>query len=101
MTGKSYQDLKSEIWDKDLCAGCGACVAVCPADSIIFAEGVSAHAPEHTGYCKFGNDDVPCGACYAVCPRITPSVPGTLGDFIEIVAAKTVTEIPGKQSGVN
>ena len=38
MAEKSYQDLKSEVWEKDLCAGCGACVAICPADVIIFSE---------------------------------------------------------------
>jgi len=99
MTYKCYKDLKREVWDKDLCAGCGACVAVCPADSIIYPEGRLAISPENTGYCKWESDEVPCGACYAVCPRVSPPPTSTLGNYIEVVAAKAVSEVPGRQSG--
>lgn len=34
--GINYEDLKREVWDKGICSGCGACVAVCPANAIIF-----------------------------------------------------------------
>lgn len=34
METKTFKDLKSEVWDTELCSGCGgACVAVCPADA--------------------------------------------------------------------
>lgn len=99
MPEKSYQDLKSEVWEKDMCAGCGACVAVCPADVIVFSESGTAATPENTGYCKWGSDSVPCGACYAVCPRVAPPEISTLGTYLEVIAAKAVAEVPGRQSG--
>ena len=36
---KSYLDLKSKVWDTGLCSGCGACIAVCPADALYFETG--------------------------------------------------------------
>ena len=39
MTTKTFKDLEAEVWAMDLCSGCGACVAVCPADALRFAPG--------------------------------------------------------------
>jgi coenzyme F420 hydrogenase subunit beta len=99
MTGKSYLDLKAEVWDTGICSGCGACVAVCPADALSFNEGEMVTSPVSNGYCKQVTDIVPCGACYAACPRtgITPAL--TLGDYLELTCAKAAFEIPQKQSG--
>lgn len=99
MAGKSYQDLKKEVWDKGTCAGCGACVAVCPADSLRIAGIGPRSRPESTGYCKEATDSVPCGACYAVCPRVEPWQTETLGSYTEIVAAQAIGDIPSRQSG--
>lgn len=96
---KNYLDLKSEVWDKDICAACGACVAVCPADSIYFKLGENSTHPFNNGYCKEVNDGVPCGACYATCPRLDPTPTETLGNYFEIYSAKTEIPIPSKQSG--
>lgn len=68
MAAKSYLDLKSEVWDTGRCSGCGACVAVCPADALFFDEGEMVTSPRSNGYCKQATDGVSCGACYAVCP---------------------------------
>jgi coenzyme F420 hydrogenase subunit beta len=101
---KNYEDLKREVWERGRCAGCGACVAVCPADAIVLAGGTTSLSPTHTGYCKDATDGVPCGACYAVCPR----TPGTkpegapsplLGEYQRIVAAKAAFDVARKQSG--
>jgi coenzyme F420 hydrogenase subunit beta len=104
MAEKSYADLKREVWDTGLCARCGACVAVCPADALFFAreiEGKSPLSPESTGYCKMEIDGVPCGACYRACPRTgernAPS--SLLGDTIEVFAARAAFPVAGKQSG--
>jgi coenzyme F420 hydrogenase subunit beta len=99
MAAKSYLDLKSEVWDEKVCSGCGACVAVCPADSLSFPEGEMVTAPTSNGYCKQATDNVTCGACYAVCPRIGNQPAETLGEYLELLSAKAGFEVPHKQSG--
>lgn len=99
MEEKTYQDLKKEVWETGRCSGCGGCIAVCPADSITFSESGDNSTPVHSGYCKQVTDGVVCGACYAVCPRINPPTTETLGNFIDLLAAKTTRDIPRRQSG--
>jgi len=99
MPAKSYLDLKAEVWDAGRCSGCGACTAVCPAEALWFDEGEMVLSPRSNGYCKQVTDGVDCGACYEVCPRIGEQAAATLGDYIEIVAAKAVFDVPRKQSG--
>jgi coenzyme F420 hydrogenase subunit beta len=96
---KTYQDLKKEVWETGRCSGCGGCVAMCPADSITFRESGDTSTPVHSGYCKQVTDGVACGACYAVCPRVLPDTRETLGNYIDLIAAKTTRDIPRKQSG--
>lgn len=55
--------------------------------------------PKSTGYCKQATDNVRCGACYDACPRIGSQPADTLGNYLELVTAKAVFEIPRKQSG--
>jgi coenzyme F420 hydrogenase subunit beta len=97
--GKNYLDLKAEVWDTGICAACGACVAVCPADAIYFKTGEESTRPFNNGYCKEVVDGVPCGACYATCPRLDPAPAEMLGKYIDIFSAKADIPIPGKQSG--
>jgi len=99
MAAKSYLDLKSEVWDTGRCSGCGACVAVCPADSICFNEGEMVIAPTSNGYCKQATDCVPCGACYSVCPRVSDQPKETLGTYLRLVSAQAARDIPHRQSG--
>jgi coenzyme F420 hydrogenase subunit beta len=99
MAAKCYTDLKTEVWDTGKCSGCGACVAVCPADSLSFKEGDMVTAPWSTGYCKQATDNVNCGACYAVCPRTGNQPADTIGNYIELVSAKSSFEVPRRQSG--
>lgn len=99
MAQKSYLDLKSEVWDTGKCSGCGACVAVCPADALSFAEGEMITSPSTTGYCKQATDNVPCGACYAACPRTGGQPEETLGTYIELVSAKAAFDVSHRQSG--
>ncbi|MDD1701628.1 MAG: Coenzyme F420 hydrogenase/dehydrogenase, beta subunit C-terminal domain [Methanoregula sp.] len=99
MAAKTYQDLKTEVWDTGECSGCGACVAVCPADALSFAEGEMVVSPRSNGYCKQATDNVPCGACYAVCPRTGDQPKETLGAYLELLSAKAAFEIPHRQSG--
>ncbi|HDR74298.1 MAG TPA: hypothetical protein ENN85_10410 [Methanoculleus sp.] len=104
MTERSYVDLKREVWDAGLCARCGACVAVCPADALFFppaGEGGSPLSPASSGYCKRETDGVPCGACYRACPRAGDRIPGRslLGESRAVVAARAAFPVPRKQSG--
>ncbi|MFA6332652.1 MAG: Coenzyme F420 hydrogenase/dehydrogenase, beta subunit C-terminal domain [Methanoregula sp.] len=99
MAQKNYLDLKSEVWDTGICSGCGACVAVCPADAISFKEGEMVTSPVSNGYCKQATDSVECGACYAVCPRTTGQPQEELGEYLEISAAKAAIDVPHRQSG--
>jgi coenzyme F420 hydrogenase subunit beta len=96
---KNYLDLKSRVWDEGICSGCGACIAVCPADALYFETGVNSLHPQSNNYCKSAVDDVPCGACYEVCPRVDEKHSGLLGDYLEITAGKAEFDIPKKQSG--
>ncbi len=99
MKRKSYQDLKEKVWDRGVCSGCGACVAVCPADAICFGESGGGLCPGNIGYCKEARDEVPCGACYEACPRTGEMRVESLGPYLEIVTARAAFDIPRKQSG--
>jgi len=99
MAGKSYLDLKREVWDTGRCSGCGACIAVCPSDSLSFDEGEMVVSPRSNAYCKQATDSVSCGACFDVCPRTGSQPAETLGSYLEIYTAKSTFEVPRKQSG--
>jgi coenzyme F420 hydrogenase subunit beta len=99
MEMKTFKDLEARVWDTNLCSGCGACVAVCPADALRFVPG-NTDAPVNIGYCKAEDDSVPCGACYAACPRVDLASQGkALGPHQDIVAARSTFSIERKQSG--
>jgi len=99
MKTRSYINLRDEVWEKGLCSGCGACVAVCPADAICFDEPGGALRPRNIGYCKRENDEVACGACYDACPRTEKGEREIWGEFREILSARATADIPRKQAG--
>jgi coenzyme F420 hydrogenase subunit beta len=99
MSGKSYRDLKRDVWDAGLCSGCGACVAVCPAEGLYFEAGKGGESPLSTGTCKEDLDCVPCGVCFEICPRASGGMGEMLGGYSEAVSAKAGFEVPRRQSG--
>ncbi|HWQ65839.1 MAG TPA: Coenzyme F420 hydrogenase/dehydrogenase, beta subunit C-terminal domain [Methanospirillum sp.] len=96
---KSYLGLKDTVWDVGTCSGCGACVAVCPADALFFIDEPGINHPSSTGYCKMETDSVSCGACFEVCPRTHEQKTDTLGSYLKLMSGQAVTSIPGRQSG--
>jgi len=101
MEKKNYRSLEEEVWNTDVCSGCGACIAVCPADSLYY-NGVDTH-PVSNGYCKQENSHVPCGSCYAVCPRTDHQTKKkkheSIGDYLCITGARAVLDTANRQSG--
>jgi coenzyme F420 hydrogenase subunit beta len=55
-----YTDLKRDVWDTDMCSGCGACVGSCPLEALHFRGDDN---PIYDGLCS------KCSTCYNVCPR--------------------------------
>lgn len=96
---KTYTALQEEVWDAGICSGCGACVAVCPADALYVPDDPGIVRPISSGYCKQETDQVPCGACYEVCPRTKPENGELLGNYLSCIGARATTEISHKQSG--
>lgn len=101
MTEETFARLRREVWEGGRCAGCGACLAVCPADAFSFPEGPEKGHPTHTEYCKQETDGVPCGACYDACPRAVPRCEPVdpVGAYLKAVQARAAFPIRGKQSG--
>ena len=99
MSKKTYRDLKNDVWDAGLCSGCGACVAVCPAEGLFFPAGKGEKTPVSTGTCREDPWEVPCGVCYEVCPRASGEKREMLGVSSEALAARAAFEIPRRQSG--
>ncbi len=96
---KSYKDLSKEVWDAGTCSGCGACVAVCPADALFFVDDPGINHPTSSGYCKMAIDSVPCGACYDACPRTREQKKETLGSYRSLLKAQATGPVPHQQNG--
>lgn len=117
---KSYLNLKEEVWDRNICSGCGACVAVCPVDNIYFKEespvkflcnGCSCtivpvediEHPVSAEFCKTALYDVRCAACYDACPRTEkshiPDINSGLGYILKKFRARAEIEIKNAQHG--
>ncbi|MHA1136013.1 MAG: Coenzyme F420 hydrogenase/dehydrogenase, beta subunit C-terminal domain [Candidatus Thorarchaeota archaeon] len=72
----SFELLKAQIIDKDLCERCGLCVGTCNAISMV--DGL----PKLTGRCILTKGAKYCGRCYDLCPqahpeKIPPQIPET------------------------
>ena len=52
--------------DREKCIGCGACIAVCPSETLSLEDGKAVVS---------GSQSLSCGHCEAVCPQAAVSVP--------------------------
>lgn len=57
-----YQELDFNVWLKNVCAGCRACISVCPAGSLAFDSRLN--RPQQVTHC------VDCKVCLDACPRM-------------------------------
>ncbi len=116
---KTYKHLKEEVWNKNLCSGCGACTSVCPVDNLFFKEESPIkfeldscsfrivvkdkerpHYPDSAEFCKTEVYSVPCGACYDACPRVgNYYIDNILGNYLKIYSAKSTLNIRYAQNG--
>jgi coenzyme F420-reducing hydrogenase beta subunit len=63
----SFEELKSNVIDTDLCEGCGLCAGFCKA--ITLEEGI----PTLTGTCMLTKNASACGLCFSLCPQAHPA----------------------------
>jgi len=75
------QILEENVWQKNLCSGCRACIAVCLADSLAYDR--NRNHPVQVNPC------VDCKACLDACPRLPVNFemmasPDIIGPFLEI-----------------
>ncbi len=66
-----YVDLKNEILDQDMCARCGACVAVCPPNWLA----IGPHSTPVTTVHPEAMDCGTCSLCLDVCPGKDTAMP--------------------------
>ncbi|MHC1636141.1 MAG: Coenzyme F420 hydrogenase/dehydrogenase, beta subunit C-terminal domain [Candidatus Methanospirareceae archaeon] len=77
-----FENLKAEVIDSNLCSRCLTCVSICPGGMTVGADD-RVDFPDYKDRCK------DCGACVRVCPRFVYEPKSGLGDYIEMVAARS------------
>jgi coenzyme F420 hydrogenase subunit beta len=66
MNIKTFEDLNSEIIEKNMCNNCGACVAVCHAMDIN-ALVIENSRPKYVSTTEAHQECLECGLCYLIC----------------------------------
>jgi len=61
-----YQELEENVWLRNVCAGCRACITVCPAGTLAYDPELN--RPQQVTMC------VECKACLDVCPRMPENI---------------------------
>jgi len=79
---KYFGNLKSEVIDSGLCSHCGTCVAICPVYGIQWAD-------KPINFPKWEEECIDDGVCVKFCPRVDYKPKSGLGNYTEIVAAKS------------
>lgn len=79
---KYFGNLKIEVIDSGLCCHCAACSSICPVDGITAGD-----AP--IDFPNWIRECIDCGACIKVCPRWDYTPLNGLGEYIEIIAARS------------
>lgn len=91
-----YQELEENVWLKNACAGCRACIAVCLADTLAFDSKLN--KPYQVAPC------VDCKACLDACPRMSSNVQNIvssdiIGPYLDIKNVRSKTTSGRFQNG--
>lgn len=81
-----YQELEESVWLRNTCAGCRACISVCPAGTLAYDPALN--RPHQVTLC------VDCKACLDVCPRRPQNLKNIgsseiLGPYLDIKNARS------------
>jgi nitroreductase/ferredoxin len=72
---RSMKRLPTTEIDRDLCTGCGLCVAVCPSQTLSLVDGTAAVTGTHS---------IGCDHCAAICPECAITVHGLDNDALAL-----------------
>jgi len=91
-----YKELEESVWKKDICAGCRACITICPGNTLAYDN--TENKPYQNTPC------VDCKACVDVCPRMSANYGAFLsteliGPYIDIKSVKAGTGVLRAQNG--
>lgn len=91
-----YRELEESVWKKDLCAGCRACVTVCPANTLGFDDRLN--KPYQYTPC------VDCKACLEACPRTPVNYSAfksneIIGPYLDVKSVRSMLEVQRAQNG--
>lgn len=79
---KYFGNLKLEVIDTGLCSHCSTCAAICPVEGIVSGD-------QPIDFPNWIRECVDCGACVKVCPRWDYQPLNGMGEYIEILSAKS------------
>ena len=83
----SFELLKKQVIDRDLCEGCGLCAGTCK--SITMVDG----RPKLTGKCILDRGADHCGRCFDICPQAHPEqVPAEMEEPLLAVSVRAKDE---------
>jgi coenzyme F420 hydrogenase subunit beta len=91
-----YKELEETVWNKNLCAGCRACITVCPGNTLGYDDPKS--MPYQYTPC------VGCKACLDACPRYGQNYAafrsgGVLGPYLDVKSVRSTLDMPRAQNG--
>lgn len=91
-----YKELEESVWNKDICAGCRACITVCPGNTLAYD--AKTNKPYQYTPC------VDCKACLEVCPRTPANYAAfrsteIIGPYLDIKSARAGIEVQRAQNG--
>lgn len=79
---KYFGNLKEKVIDSGLCSHCGTCTVICPVYGIQAGD-------KPIEFPDWEKECIDCGSCVKVCPRWDYKPLSGVGDYIELIAAKS------------